>query len=184
MVTFITALLPILSFLNAFVYPSLLQAARSSLASRIQQISPAVLQALQVIITTVLATFLLEGTISSVALNCVLDNQWMRMFRAQDGESIRLIQDTLNCCGLNSVKDRAYPFPHGSSGKPSPCAETYGRTMACKQPWRAAMQSSAGVDFGVVVAVGLMQVGCLFPVKTLQTRITHVLLLTARYQTN
>jgi hypothetical protein len=93
--------------------------------------------------------------VPSTTTECLLDNQWMRMFRGHNGESIRLIQDTLNCCGLNSVKDRAYPFPKTGV---STCAEMFGRNLACKAPWRSALQGTAGADFGVVVGVGLLQV--------------------------
>lgn len=79
----------------------------------------------------------------------------MRMFRAHNAGAIRRVQDALECCGLNSIKDRAYPF--GKIG-PSSCAETYGRSRSCRGPWMAAMQTNAGVDFGVVIAVGLLQV--------------------------
>ena len=79
----------------------------------------------------------------------------MDMFRHKDGSSIRRIQDRLECCGLNSVKDRAYPFPKSGS---STCADTYGRDLACRGPWSAALRTNAGMDFAVVVAVGLLQV--------------------------
>lgn len=75
------------------------------------------------------------------------------MFRHRDSQAIRAIQDALECCGFNSVKDRAYPF-----GQPSTCAETYGRSESCRDKWKGVMQTSAGVDFGVVIAVGLLQV--------------------------
>lgn len=77
----------------------------------------------------------------------------MKMFRAKDAKSVRLIQDTLDCCGLNSVRDRAYPF-----GQPSTCPETYGRDRSCREAWTGVMQTTAGVDFGVVLATALLQV--------------------------
>jgi hypothetical protein len=81
----------------------------------------------------------------------------MSMFRAKDAKNIRAIQDVLECCGFNSVRDRAYPF-----GQPSACAETYGRTQSCAQAWKGAMQTSAGIDFGVVLAVAILQVSLPF----------------------
>ncbi|CAM1504799.1 Fc.00g023900.m01.CDS01 [Cosmosporella sp. VM-42] len=147
-------ILPIAGFLNAFIHPTLLKQAHAS-PSRIYQLTPVVLQTLQALITTILATLLFEGVVPSQGLDCVLENDWMGMYRAHDANGIRRIQDTLDCCGLNSVKDRAYPFPKSGA---STCAETYGRSGSCKGPWRGAMQVTTGVDFGVVLAVGLMQI--------------------------
>lgn len=77
----------------------------------------------------------------------------MKMFRARDAKAVRAVQDALECCGFNSVRDRAYPF-----GQPSTCAETYGREDSCGKAWSGVMRTSAGVDFGVVLAVALLQV--------------------------
>lgn len=103
----------------------------------------------------------------------------MRLFRAHDGATIRRIQDTLDCCGYNSVRDRAFPF---TTTAPSTCAETYGRAVACVKPWRGAMQVNSGLEFGIVMAVGLMQVcyiphhsshSCFICVTDLVNRIDH-----------
>ncbi|KAH6608044.1 hypothetical protein Trco_004357 [Trichoderma cornu-damae] len=151
-VTILAILLPIISLFNSFIYPSLLHSARNS-SNPLHRLSPTILQTLQGLLTTVLATLLLEDVVPSAAAYCVLENRWMRMFRAHDGESIRLIQDTLNCCGFNTVKDKAYPFNKDAST----CADMFGRNLACRAPWRAALRGSAGADFAVVVAVGLLQ---------------------------
>ncbi|KAL2205429.1 hypothetical protein CC79DRAFT_1047952 [Sarocladium strictum] len=84
----------------------------------------------------------------------------MTLFRARDAQSIRTIQDVLECCGLNSVRDRAYPF-----GQPSTCKETYGRSRSCREAWTGVMRTSAGVDFGVVLAVALLQLMGLLMMK-------------------
>lgn len=95
------------------------------------------------------------------------------MYRANDAEGIRRVQDVLDCCGFNSVRDRAFPFSRNS---PSTCAETYGRSSACRAPWMGALQSSAAIDFAVVVAVGLMQVRDLcFLKKTKKDKKTSML---------
>ncbi|KAL7809847.1 hypothetical protein V8C44DRAFT_333614 [Trichoderma aethiopicum] len=155
-VTILTVLLPIISLLNSYIYPTLLHSAHHS-SNPFHRLSPTILQTLQGLLTTVLATLLFEDVLPSTTVECLLDNQWMRMFRAHDGESIRLIQDTLNCCGLNTIKDKAFPWPK-TGQKYSACAEMFGRNQACRGPWRAALRSSAGADFGVVVAVGLLQI--------------------------
>lgn len=151
--TIITAILPIASFINAFVYPNLL--AEVSSPNRLQRMSPVVLQGLQVVLTAVLATLYAEGFVPSPALECVLEDVWATLYSSHDGMAIKYIQDTLNCCGLNTVKDRAYPF---QGQNPSNCAELYGRSAACRAPWESAMQLHSGINFGVVVVVAIMQV--------------------------
>lgn len=87
-----------------------------------------------------------------------MNSQWLGLWRDKNGEAIRMIQDTLNCCGLNTLKDRAYPI-----SDPRTCAAMFGRNQVCREPWRSALRSSAGADFGIVIAVGLLQVSCLTP---------------------
>lgn len=77
------------------------------------------------------------------------------MFRAHDARGIQGIQDAYDCCGLNTVKDRAYPFPPGKADR---CAARYERSAACKGPWRGALQTTSGVDLMVVMVAGLLQV--------------------------
>ncbi|KAK6447767.1 hypothetical protein FP744_10004017 [Trichoderma asperellum] len=150
-VTILTVLLPVFSFLNSFIYPSLLHSARNS-SNPLHRLSPTILQTLQGLFTTILATLLFEKVVPSESVECLIDNQWLHLWRDRNGEAIRLIQDTLNCCGLNSLKDRAYPI-----SDPKACAGMFGRNQVCRGPWRSALRSSAGADFGVVVAVGLLQ---------------------------
>ncbi|PON22802.1 tetraspanin [Trichoderma gamsii] len=150
-VTILTALLPIISFLNSFIHPSLLHSARTS-SNPFLRLSPTVLQTLQGLLTTVLATLLFERVVPSDTVECLMNNQWLGLWRDRNGEAIRLIQDTLNCCGLNSLKDRAYPI-----SDPKTCAAIFGRDQACRGPWRSALRGSAGADFGIVIAVGVLQ---------------------------
>ncbi|KAL6861029.1 hypothetical protein J3F83DRAFT_747124 [Trichoderma novae-zelandiae] len=163
-ITILTVLLPIISLLNSYIYPTLLHSARHS-SHPLHRLSPTILQTLQGLLTAVLATLLFEDVLPSATVECLLDNQWLRMFRAHDGESIRMIQDTLNCCGLNSLVDRAYPFPKPGDNNKSLCGDMFGRAQSCRAPWRAALRSSTGADFGVVVAVGLLQILSLLMTK-------------------
>ncbi|KAF4972375.1 hypothetical protein FZEAL_9604 [Fusarium zealandicum] len=149
----VTILLPILGSLNALFNPRLHSISLAS-DNRIAKLAPLVLQVLQGLVTTILATLLFERVVPSPVMECMLDTQWMHMFRTHDAGGIRRIQDKFDCCGLNSVKDRAYPFPGMA---PSSCAGTYGRRTACRGPWRGALQAAAGLDFAVVVVVFLMQ---------------------------
>lgn len=153
-ITILTAILPLVALVNAYIRPNLLITARSS-SSRLQQLLPTALQTIQALLATVLLTLLFEGVVESPALRCTLESIWMTMYKAHNGRSIRRIQDALECCGLNSVRDRAYPF---GDRAPSTCAQTYDRSASCRVPWMRAMQTSAGIDVGVVIAVALLQV--------------------------
>jgi hypothetical protein len=152
-VSALAVILPIISFVNAFIYPTLLRYAQSS--NFLAKISPYIFQGLQTILTTILATLLADTAIPTETMDCLLETKWKEMFINHDSASIKRIQDMLNCCGFNSVKDRAYPFP---DLKPSTCSATYGRTTACKEPWREALQNISKIDFAVVLAVGVIQI--------------------------
>ncbi|KAF7547078.1 hypothetical protein G7Z17_g7985 [Cylindrodendrum hubeiense] len=147
-------LLPIGAFFNALFHSRILRSTSAS-PNSLTQIAPFIIQTLQGLVTTILATLFTEGFASSQALDCKLDTAWMSMFRAHDAAGIRGIQDAFNCCGLNSVKDRAYPFPGMGA---STCAETYGRTLPCRGPWKSATQATSGAEVAVAVVVGLMQI--------------------------
>jgi hypothetical protein len=170
-VTIFTALLPILSFLNSFIHPSLLHFAHNS-SNPFVRLSPTATQTLQGILTSILATLLFERVAPSDTIECLLNNRWLGLWRDRNGEAIRLIQDTLNCCGLNSLKDRAYPI-----SDPQACAGMFGRNQVCRGPWKSALKGTAGADFGVVIAVGVLQVSCLSTLSsplTLSMYNTHV----------
>jgi hypothetical protein len=96
--------------------------------------------------------------VPSDTVECLMKNRWLGLWRDRNGEAIRLIQDTLNCCGLNSLKDMAYPISDSKT-----CAAIFGRDQVCRGPWRSALRGSAGADFGIVIAVGVLQVSCLLP---------------------
>ncbi len=157
-VTVLTVILPVAAFLNAFVYPNLLRNSSTATEDRdwFQRVIPAALQGLQAVFTTALATVLAGGFLATRRpLDCLLDAEWDALYAARDGEAIRFVQDTLQCCGYAAVDDRAFPF---QSLIKQTCGEIYGRDRACKVPWRAAMETHSGIAFGVVLAVGLMQV--------------------------
>ncbi|KAG6003222.1 hypothetical protein E4U21_002254 [Claviceps maximensis] len=146
-----TILLPLLALANAVAY---LRLSRSS--KRHHVLVARALQALQALFTTVLATLLFSNVVPSAVRTCLLSTIWQRLFRHHDADAIRRIQDEFHCCGFNTVRDRAWPFPdHKSAGR---CADMYGREVSCAQPWLAALQRNSGFDFGIVVAVGLFQI--------------------------
>ncbi|KAI9902181.1 hypothetical protein N3K66_003998 [Trichothecium roseum] len=154
-ISILTILLPVLAYLNANAHPHVLSFARANSSARLKQLTPYILQTLQGLLITILATLLLQDAVPGQLSTCGLESRWMDLYRHKDGSTIRKIQDQLECCGLNSVKDRAYPFPKSGA---STCADTYGRDQSCRDPWSASLRTNAGVDFGVVVAVGLLQI--------------------------
>ncbi|KAK2593352.1 hypothetical protein QQS21_008927 [Conoideocrella luteorostrata] len=156
-ITILAIILPISAFLNAYIYPNLLRSSHTFTTGTIaSRLAPVALQGLQAIVTAILATLLLEGVVPSPALDFLIDYEWEKLYQAKDANYIMYIQDNFDCCGLNSVDDRAYPFFYVPGGT---CAEMHGRTAACRQPWQRALQFFSGIDFGIVVLVGLMQYG-------------------------
>ncbi|KAK5083585.1 hypothetical protein LTR05_006088 [Lithohypha guttulata] len=57
------------------------------------------------------------------------------MFENKDANSIRSIQTRLQCCGLNSMHDRAWPFPSRGVDARA-CERNQGYTVACGNMWR------------------------------------------------
>jgi len=149
----ITVLLPVFGALNTFYYPRLLSAAENS-ELPLQKLLPNIFQTLQAIVTTVLATLLLQDTTPGTALSCSLSTKWQQLFASHNEEAIKRIQDVFDCCGFNSIKDRAWPF----SKDVLQCAKTFERTKPCATPWKATMQRNSGMELGVVIAVALLQV--------------------------
>ncbi|KEY72983.1 hypothetical protein S7711_04654 [Stachybotrys chartarum IBT 7711] len=159
-ITVLTIILPVLAALNATAYLHLWTSANSKVSRKILAIS---LQAVQAIVTTVLATLFASDIFPSAARDCLLSTSWQKLFSAHDVDAIRQIQDSLECCGFNSVRDRPWPFPnhHGANA----CTETYGRTTPCIGPWSLALQRHAGLELGILLAIGVFQVVGLFLVS-------------------
>lgn len=151
--TFVTILLPLLAGANLLSLPYLTRKGPRKSASVFKYINPVVLQALQGIFTTVLATLYFSDIVPSATRGCELSTRWQQLFRAKDERAIRAIQEALQCCGFRTVKDMAWPFPPTGIQ----CSARFDRTSACQGPWTNTLQRSAGVNFGVVLAAGLMQ---------------------------
>lgn len=164
--TFLTILLPLVAAANATALPYLLrEKARSPRRLLVRLAHPAVTQGLQGIIVVVLATLYTTYIVPGAARDCGLSSIWERLFRSKDAQSVKAIQDALECCGFRSVKDMAWPFPPVDVA----CAQRFDRTLPCQGPWTGALQGSAGVELGVVVIVALLQVGT--PHGGLQSRL-------------
>ncbi|KAI0846646.1 hypothetical protein F5Y00DRAFT_271924 [Daldinia vernicosa] len=150
--TVLTIILPFIAAANIFYTPLLRRLFQQRVASsptllRFLPVTPPVLQA---ILTVVLATLAAEGFSSGQVIECSLERNWQRLWSAHDNRAIQRIQDTFDCCGLRSLVDRSAP-----NGR---CRELHDdRSDSCLVPWRATMERSAGLEFGVAVAVGIVQ---------------------------
>ncbi|PFH59427.1 hypothetical protein XA68_12404 [Ophiocordyceps unilateralis] len=145
--------------MNAVFYQRML---RTGSAANQRRTLPRVmaLQALQAILITVLATLFFSDMVpSSTARTCLLSTTWQGFFSNHVADSIRRIQDALNCCGFNTVQDRPWPFPNHRTSRE--CVDTYGRDIACARPWQMALQRNSGVEFGIAFVIGLWQVASL-----------------------
>jgi len=108
------------------------------------------LHVIQSILTVVLATNLsYTMTKDGSTTDCLLQTRWQGMWSAHDRRGIERIQDAFDCCGFNSVKDRAWPR--------DTCPALYGRFSACRQSWETALRTGSGLDFAVCLVVGLYQ---------------------------
>ncbi|KAI1800862.1 hypothetical protein F4811DRAFT_556457 [Daldinia bambusicola] len=150
--TVLTIILPFIAAANLFYMPRFSQMFRQRVTSspsllRFLPMAPPVLQA---ILTVVLATLAAEGFSSGQLTDCSLELNWQHLYTAHDERAISRIQDALNCCGFRSVKDRSAPHDR--------CHELHDdRNDFCLIPWRATMQRNSGLEFGIAVAVGLIQ---------------------------
>ncbi|CAK7216736.1 hypothetical protein SCUCBS95973_002907 [Sporothrix curviconia] len=165
--TILAILLPVFSFANAFALPALLtgpahQRRRTLLVSNLLQ----ALQLLQLVLSVVLATFFFATAAPSTVRNCLLSTTWQRLFASKNAAAIRHIQDTLDCCGFNSVRDRAWPFAEDLRGGGGvPCAERFGRQVACGGRWADRLQRVAGLEGGVSVTITVLQIAMFLLVR-------------------
>lgn len=156
--TILTILLPLLAAANLLSLPYFLGRKYSrppNAPPRGLISSSAVLQILEGVVTTILATLHGADLAPGAARDCELAARWQHLFRAKDARAVRAIQDALQCCGFRSVGDMAWPFPPADVPR---CAARFDRALACRGPWADALRRSAGASLGVVLAVGMLQV--------------------------
>jgi hypothetical protein len=82
---------------------------------------------------------------------CLLGDRWAGAFHAKNEGLIRALQEALQCCGLRSSRDRAWPFPDRTHAADA-CVVRYGYDRSCEALW---MQRERGVLVGMV-AVGVV----------------------------
>jgi len=147
--TVLTILLPLFAAANVYFTPVLNRLFGSSRGY--QQFLPSALHILQGGLTLIIITLAFQGFLPGQLLDCALNGNWQRLYSNHDRQAIERIQNTFDCCGLKSVKDRTWP-------EGNQCHQIYGRNTPCIQPWRASMQRTSGLEFAVAVIVGLIQV--------------------------
>lgn len=114
------------------------------------------LQVLQGIASIVIATLWSQGFMGSgQAVDCNLQTTWRGFWMAHDGRSIESIQNAFGCCGFKSVRDMAWPSPHGNVGL---CSELTHRGTSCAAPWRGTLRRLSGFEFGVALGCAAIQV--------------------------
>ena len=151
--TLLAILLPCLGALNALYFKHQLQLSGTNFL-------PFALQLLQLLFTTILGTLFSSDIASSEGQQCRLETQWKRFWTGHDEQAIRHIQDVFKCCGFRTVKDRAWPFPHGNPNDTQPsCAVQFNRDVPCIGPWEKALQRNNSIGLFIVVVVALLQVG-------------------------
>ena len=117
--------------------------------------NPGVWTALHTLLVTILTTLSANTVFSPTDIqNCILTTHWQRLYRARDGDTVRKIQDWLQCCGLMSPRDMAWPFGEDRDR----CRVMFGRETACLPGWRERGRWWAGVEVGVLVSLGVIQV--------------------------
>lgn len=117
---------------------------------------PFVVQVIQGLASVVVATLWSQGFMGSgQTVDCSLQTTWRQLWMAHDGRSIESIQNAFGCCGLNSVRDMAWPSPHGNVGL---CRELTHRETSCAVPWRGALRRISGFEFGVALGCAAIQV--------------------------
>ena len=68
--------------------------------------------------------------------------------------AVKAIQESFQCCGRNTVLDKAWPF----KGEAKQCLEIFGWNQPCIGKWRQAEQINAGLLLLVAVLVFILKV--------------------------
>lgn len=115
---------------------------------------------LLIIYETAIATLAFTHMAPPNDLVCGLESRWSHLFRGKDADAIRRIQDQLQCCGLHTSVDRAWPFPDRTHDARA-CVEAFGRSRGCLGGWLQVEQITGGLILLVAVMAFLLKVGCL-----------------------
>ncbi|CAI7643465.1 unnamed protein product [Penicillium glandicola] len=111
-----------------------------------------ILNQIQTVISTIVATVALMYLFPDGILSCNLEQQWQAFFHSKNSNAIRSIQDELQCCGLRSIHDRAWPFKDQSHGD-NACELQLGYQRSCLVPWRQYQQNTSWMVFAAAIFV-------------------------------
>lgn len=140
--------LPVLSTITAIAGPLVMVVvAKETVNARgkaILFLAPYIRYLLTLLPFTILILSIIYGVQSNL-LACGLDTHWSNLYSAKD-DSIRVIEQSLRCCGLNSLRDRPWPFP-ARGVDATACERTLGYTVRCRDPWQRQEQIVAGLVF-------------------------------------
>ena len=138
--------LPILSTVLAICGPVftlfMVRVSASARKNAISFLAPYIHYLLPLLPFTLLILSLVYGIPSELS-SCSLESQWSHLFRIKSVQ-IQTIEQSLRCCGLNSLHDRAWPFP-GQGVDARACERTLGYTTRCVNPWQRQQQAAAGL---------------------------------------
>jgi len=148
-------LLPVVTIAIPILAKALINA--KSLKERIHIIKVIVEQFLT-IVPVVIATLALTYIYPSRIVSCSLEQQWQSYFHTKDSRAIRTIQDGLQCCGLRSIHDRAWPFKDSTHGD-NACELQFGYRRSCLDPWKETEQNLAWMVFTAAVLAFIVKFG-------------------------
>lgn len=117
-----------------------------------------ILDQVQTVISTIVATVALAYLFPDRILSCNLDQQWQEFFKSKNSHAIRSIQDEFRCCGLRSIHDRAWPFKDRNHGD-NACEFQLGYQRSCFAPWREHQHRTSWMVFAAVAFVFAAKVG-------------------------
>ncbi|KAI2620831.1 hypothetical protein GGS21DRAFT_494799 [Xylaria nigripes] len=144
--TVLTILIPLFTTAVIFHTPVLHRLAGSSTTRQL------LLPALHILhggLALIIATLAAQGFSSNRIIDCGLYGNWQELWHTHNGRAIERIQNAFDCCGFRSIRDRGWPPQH--------CPDIYNRYSSCETPWRASMLRTSGLQFGIAVLVGLIQ---------------------------
>ncbi|RHZ59255.1 uncharacterized protein CDV56_105769 [Aspergillus thermomutatus] len=127
-------------------------------SSRRRNIILSIVDQLYSILSTVIATVALAYIFPENILSCRLEQQWQSYFRAKNAQAIRTIQDNLQCCGLRSTHDRAWPFKDRNHGD-NACELQLGYPRSCLAPWQEQQRVASWMVFAAAVLIWTMRIG-------------------------
>lgn len=89
---------------------------------------------------------------SAAGLKCALNERWQHLYSTKDADAIQKIQNALECCGLHSTVDRAWPFKDKWHADDT-CRTLFGRQKSCFEDWRNEERKAATLMMIVPIVV-------------------------------